>query len=152
MLIFSDHLHRASDINSLLVRTILYQPEKKKYILWYYLAVELKSPNNKKNMYSDFLFLFFKEHYQRKNILSCLITALPFAKTESFSVTPSSLHAIQEHEPICIFQPWSALHPAELERPLPHFFIFLFTIKSLCHLLFSVFCQVWHLCDISETF
>ena len=92
-LIFSDHFPHASDINSLLVRTILYQPEKKKYILWYYSAAEYINR------------IFFRH--------------------------PIFLTCRTEHEPICIFQPRSALHPAELERHLPHFFKFFFTINSL---------------------
>jgi hypothetical protein len=36
-------------------------------------------------------------------IPSCLITALPYTKTESFSVTPSSLHAVQNMSPSVYF-------------------------------------------------
>ena len=53
---------------------------------------------------------------------------------------PIYLTCRTEHEPVCIFQPRSALHPAELERPHPRFFMYFFyNQQSSCHLLFSVF-------------
>jgi len=49
-----------------------------------------------------------------------------FYKNRIFFHRPIFLTCRTEHEPVCIFQPRSALHPAELERPLPRFFIYFF--------------------------
>ena len=131
-LILSDHFpHRASDINSLLVRTIFMiqmyctSPKRKKYILWYYLHVA--------SFFSIALLCLSLTSWYF--IPSCLITALPFTKQNLFP-SPHLPYMRTEHEPVCIFQPRSALHPAELERPLPHFFIFKSPKQSLGDLLF----------------
>ena len=85
-------------------------------------------------------------------IPSCLITALPFTKTESFSVTPSSLHAVQNmslsvyfsHSRSCIQLNWN-----DLSRVSSYFF--LQSTVFVSSFIFR-FYQVWHLCDISERF
>ena len=122
-LIFSDHLpHRASDINSLLVRTIFMiqmyctSPKRKKYVLWYYLHVA--------SFFSIALLCLSLASWYF--IPSCLITALPYTKTESFSVTPSSLHAVQNMSPSVYFshgRPCIQLNCNDLSRVSSCFFL-----------------------------